>query len=166
VIREWLRPDGNTVKYDTAAEALEIRDSAGEIVDTLHPASEEERAEYLSFYPSASQDEVNKRNALVGQLTNALYALRDATSDGTITQQEFQTVNPMVQIALLSYRAFPYKSEEADRLAFLVLSQVSHAYSLLLAQGAVLAQANAAATLYLQTSITELQARVDALEAA
>lgn len=157
MIREWLKADGRTCRFDSVTNMLEYRNSDGENVEEVREATPEEYAEYLSYFPDASQDEINRRNALAGQLTNALAALRTATADGVITPTEFGQANPLVQTALLGYRDYPYQSAEIDRLAFLVLSQVSFAYSLLLAQGGATSRA-------LSNVILALEARVAALE--
>ena len=166
MIREWLRPDGTTARMDSVTEIIEYRDQAGVVVVEAHKADADERAEYLSFYPEATQDEVNARNAIAGELSTALSALRAATSDNVISPAEFIGANPLVQAALLSYRDYPYEHKDVDRLAFLVLSQVSFAYSLLLAQSMTKAATVGQSLLVLNTKVAELENAVAALQAA
>jgi hypothetical protein len=165
MIREWLRPDGTTARFDSVTEIVEYRGADGEIVIEGHVADLDERAEYLSFYPDATQEEVNARNAIAGQLSTALSALRSATADNIISPAEFVGANPLVQAALLSYRDYPYEHKDVDRLAFLVLSQVSFAYSLLLAQSMTRAATVGQSLLVLNTKVAELENAVNALTA-
>ena len=158
MIREWLRPSGNTVRFDTVTQCIEERNAEGENVVEIHAATEEDIAEYMSYYPEASQEEINARNALTSQLNDALLALRNATLDNVIAPEEFAGANPLVQVALKGYRDFPYESKEVDRLAFLVLSQVSFAYSLLLSQASVTIRALGAANLALELRVAALEA--------
>jgi hypothetical protein len=163
MIREWLRPDGVVVRYDSTTDYVELRDSSGAPLETPHPATDSERAEYYTFYPDATQEEMNAKSSITGQLMAALTSARNATADNTVTPQEFAEVNPLVQIALKAYRDYPYKHPEVDRLAFLVLSQVSYAYSLLLTSAA---QRNAIITnniFVFETRIAQLEAQVASL---
>jgi hypothetical protein len=166
MIREWLRPDGTTARFDSVTEVIEYRNEEGVIVIEAHVADPDEKAEYLSFYPDATQDEVNARNAIAGELSAALAALRAATSDNVISPAEFIGANPLVQAALISYRDYPYEHKDVDRLAFLVLSQVSFAYSLLLAQSMTKAATVGQTLLVLNTKVAELENAVAALQAA
>ena len=133
MIREWIRDNGTVARYDTVSQQIGLYSIEGENIDPFRAATDDERAEYLTFYPDASTDQINATTALNGLLSDTLTKLRDATADGSITPTEFATISPSVQAALTGYRDFNYKDADIDRLAFLVLSQVSLAYSIMLA---------------------------------
>lgn len=170
MIREWLRVDGNRARFDTNTRLIQYLDASGEPLGTPRTCTEDELTEYISFFPDASQEEINARNDIGAKMYAALTALRNATADSTVTATEFRDANPLVQTALLAYRDYPYNHPEIDRLAFLVLSQVSYAYSMLLSVAGA-NQANLATTVLnyeiriaaLESRLSALAARLDAL---
>jgi hypothetical protein len=172
MIREWLLPTGNIKLYDTVTKTVQVVTQAREIVEAVRPQTEDDLAEYLENFPSAPAEEIAAISVMSGQLMTALEALRIATLDGTVTPEEFTTANTPVQVALRNYSAFNYKSDAVDKLAFLVLTQVSYAYSMLLAAGSRSSaiQANAMLNLNVRIQAIELalegiESRLSALEA-
>jgi hypothetical protein len=165
MIREWLLPTGNIKVYDTVTQTVQVVDQSRLIVEAVRPRNQDDLAEYLANFPSAPAEEITAISVMSGQLMAALEALRVATEDGSVTPTEFATANTPVQVALRNYSAFNYRSDTVDKLAFLVLTQVSYAYSMLLASGARSTGIQANAVLNLNVRAQGLDDRMDALEA-
>lgn len=164
MIREWLLPTGNIKVYDTVTQTVQVIDQNRLIVEPVRARTEDDLVEYLENYPSAPAEEIAAVGVMSGQLMAALEALRVATEDGSVTATEFATANTPVQIALRNYSAFNYRNDAVDKLAFLVLTQVSYAYSMLLAAGARTAATQSVAILNLNTRMQGIEARMDELE--
>ncbi len=165
MIREWLYFDGNTKRFDTNTRTVTLVNQAGEVVEPVRPATADDIAEYNSVFPGATQEEVNAKSAIMAELMALLGQLRDVTADGVINPQEFASLNVPVQTALRNYSAFQYEDSKIDKLAFLVVTQVSYAYSIMLTQAAVRQQQVLGTILSLSVTLDEIKVRLAALEA-
>jgi hypothetical protein len=165
MIREWMTSDGLIKRIDTVTKTVFSVNSAGEVVDHVRPATEDELAEFYMLFPTATQEELVAKNGMNAELSELLNELREITSDNQISPQEFYGVAPKVQLVLKDYSAFGYKDANIDRLAFLVITQVSFAYSLLLAGASANSQQMLQSLIVLNRRMDEVEFRLSALEA-
>jgi hypothetical protein len=164
MIREWLVFDGTIKRFDTNTRTVTVVNQEGEVLVPVRPATPDDLAEYASVFPDSSQEEINAKSAITAELMALLVQLRNVTADGVIVPQEFAALNAPVQNTLRNYSAFPYEDNKIDKLAFLVVTQISYAYSLMLTQAAARQQQVLESIISISAKLDEIEVRLTALE--
>jgi alkanesulfonate monooxygenase SsuD/methylene tetrahydromethanopterin reductase-like flavin-dependent oxidoreductase (luciferase family) len=134
MIREWIVDDNRIAVYDDISNVVYYRDTAGEVIEAVHPATDSEQAEYAARFPDVPAAQLQRKSVIVGLLSTALTALRASTADGVVTQAEFTANTPAVVAAMTAYSRYPDDDADVNKLALLIITQVSLAYASILTQ--------------------------------
>ena len=128
------------------------------------PATETDREEFRSYYPSSSPEEISARDATVVQLTSAIQFVVDKKENFTYTKESMEEVVSRTNSAVSAYKNFEYPSSYTDKLVIELLSETNSYFSLVLSSFDKLISLAGFTAIKYQGIIDSLEYRVTQLE--
>lgn len=148
---------GNINRYDTVSRRIETVSPTGENIVPVHDITDEEFAEYSSYYPEVNVEQTQEINSVLGHIANAVEKINLIKSSGLYDRESLEGISILTQQALMSYRTLQYTDLN---LSNSILDMVCKESDILVAAYSTLNEK----FILVRDHSMKLEGRVDALE--